>query len=473
MKRTLFHFISISICIFALTSQSFGADLESRIQAMEAMLKKQQQTIEEQQRTIEVLESRIGGRTMTGTEKTAEEAPRPERIGKIRLQGEPGAVTETAPAAEAKKPSGITGLFGGSALSNPNISLVLNTFAYSSNLKNEALDSRGIPGYTTEGIERKNGFNLESAELFLFAPVDPYFNLYATIPVTEHSATVEEAYFTTTLLPEGNQIKGGKFKSGFGRINAQHPHAWDFVDIPLPYRAFTGPEGIIEKGVQYTYIPKWPFYTIFGAEVLQGENTTLFGENATGGPHAFTGFAKASFDIGEHSTLLFGPSVITGKTKTDTVRADSDLTADSTLYGVEFVYKWKPSGQQSFTLQSEYMYRDQYGDLTDTALGAVERLDRSQDGVYVQGIYQWDRWRFGARYDALNIFKENYSLAGSRQDFGRNPWRASGMIEFNPTEFSRLRFQYTNDQSDPMGRTNHEFFVQLILGIGAHAAHPF
>ena len=465
MKRTVFHFISISICILALSSHAFGADLESRMQALEEMLIKQQKTIEEQQQSIDVLKARIGAPTVVGPGlKTGSAGP--EQI-------ESGAVTETVPSAGTKKPTEITGLFGGSALSNPNISLILNTFAYSSNLKNEELSSRGIPGYTTEGLEWKNGFNLEAAELFFFAPVDPYFNLYATIPVKEEGAELEEAYFVTTALPEGHQIKGGKFKSGFGRINSQHPHAWDFVDIPLPYRAFTGPKGITEKGGQYTYIPKWPFYTIFGVEVLQGENQTLFGENATGGPHAFTGFAKASFDIGEHSTILFGPSVITGKTKTGTVQADSDFTADSTLYGLEFVYKWKNSKQQGFTLQSEYMFRDQYGDLTDTVLGTVERLDRSQDGVYVQGIYQWDRWRFGARYDALSVFRENYELAGSRQDFGRNPWRTSGMIEFNPTEFSRIRFQYTHDESDPMEKKNDEFFLQVIMGIGAHAAHPF
>lgn len=466
MSKALIRVVFLSVCIFVLTGPAVAADLESRLQALEETVKLQQKTIETQQRTIEALKSRID------SQAAAETQSRPGGTEPERIRA--AAAPETVEPPPEKKSGGvISGLFGGSVLSNPNISLVLNTFASTSNLNNDELHGRGLPGYSKEGLERKNGFNLEAAELFLFAPVDPYFNLYATIPVTEHGAALEEAYFVTTALAEGSQIKGGKFKSGFGRINGQHPHAWDFVDMPLPYRAFAGPEGITEKGVQCTYLPKWPFYAVFGAEILQGDNETLFGGNATGGPHAWSGFAKASFDIGEHSTLLFGPSVITGKTKTETVRADSEFAADSTLYGMEFVYKWKPSNRENFTVQSEFLYRDQFGDLTDTALGTAARLDRSQDGLYLQGAYQRERWRVGARYDALGLFRENYSLAGEKQAFGRNPWRASGMIEFNPTEFARLRFQYTHDRSDPTGRTNHEFFLQLILGIGAHAAHPF
>jgi hypothetical protein len=100
--------------------------------------------------------------------------------------------------------------------------------------------------------------------------------------------------------------------------------------------------------------------------------------------------------------------------------------------------------------------------------------------MYVQGLYQMGRWRIGARYDRLAIFKDDYRLAGAEQGFGSNLWRGTGALEFNPTEFSRLRLQYNYDRSgmDAVtgltdGRTNHEVYLQLILGIGAHAAHAF
>jgi hypothetical protein len=414
---------------------------------LEETLKNQQMTIQEQQKVIEELKKQV-------------KSVKPSEVGKTDQAGsEP----------QTPKP----GVPLGSVMTNPYISLVLNTFAYDSNLSEDQLESKGIPAYTTEGIDRRKGINLESAELFLFGPVDPYFNLYATIPVTEDGAELEEAYFVTTSLPKGHQIKGGKFKSGFGRLNAMHPHAWDFVDAPLPYRAFIGEEGIIEKGLQYTYLLPLPFYTLLGIELLEGENSPLLDPDPSGFLNAYSLFAKASLDLTDSSTLLFGPSVIWGETKTDTVQADSEFTGDSLLAGFEMTYKWKPSRAQSLTLQSEYLLRDSYGDLTDTALGTLERLDRRQDGWYLQGVYQWNRWRFGARYDVLGLFEDDYVLAGAEQDFGKRPWRGTGMIEFNPTEFSRLRLQYTYDESARDGVDNNEIFLQLILGIGAHAAHPF
>lgn len=309
------NFLFPILFVFLFAFPAYAQDVESRIKGLEDSLKSQENTIAEQQRTIEELKAEKGQQTATGT-----------------------------------KPSG--GLFGASALANPNISLILNTFFYNSNLSSSALEGWTIPGYINEGVAAAKGFNLESAELFIFAPVDPYFNLYATMPVTEEGVELEEAYFITTSLPDGIQVKGGKFKSGFGRINGQHPHQWDFADSPLPYKALIGDEGIIEKGVQLTWLPPLAFYTVLGVEVLQGDNEFLFGSEAKSGPHAYVAFAKLSFDVTDNSTILFGPSVATGKTKTGTIADETEFTGDSTLYGLEFTYKWNPSRNWGLVLQS-------------------------------------------------------------------------------------------------------------------------
>jgi hypothetical protein len=103
----------------------------------------------------------------------------------------------------------------------------------------------------------------------------------------------------------------------------------------------------------------------------------------------------------------------------------------------------------------------------------VESLKRKQDGMYVQGLYQIGRWRIGARYDVLDLIVDDFKLDGEKVDFGKKPYRLTGSLEFNPTEFSRLRLQYNHDKSAREGKTNHEVFLQVILGIGAHGAHPF
>jgi hypothetical protein len=443
------------ICIFIFCS--FGTavhadDTAERLKKLEDTVQEQSKTIEEQQRSIDALT------------RNAEQQ-----------ENQDG--TKQAKGASSPKASG---LFGGSAFTNPNISLILDTFAYASNLGNDELANRGIPGFTTQGLDQRKGFNLDSAELFLFSPVDPYFNLYANLPVTEDGIELEEAYVVTTALPEGWQIKGGKFKSNFSRLNAQHPHAWDFWDIALPYRAFLGSEGLGgEKGVQLTYLPAWSIYTQIGVEVLQGENDLLFGQDAQEGPHAYSFFVKSSFDTSDNSTIYFGPSVLFGKTRNTHIVPSIDPTqtaefmGKSVLYGLEMVWKWKPTSQEGLTLQSEYLFLSQTGDVTDPAIPSVDALQRRQDGFYVQGIYRKNRWRVGVRYDVLDLFSDTFTRGGVEQNFGGTPHRTTGSVEFNPSEFTRIRLQLAHDLSDPSGRTNNEAILQFNFGIGAHAAHAF
>jgi hypothetical protein len=348
-------------------------------------------------------------------------------------------------------------------------------FAYGSNLKNEELANRGIAGFTAEGPEQRKGFNLRAAEVFIFAPVDPYFNFYTNIPFTEGGPELEEAYVVTTSLPEGFQAKGGKFKSNFSRLNAQHPHAWDFWDIALPYRAFLGGEGMGgEKGLQLTWLPALSFYTQMGAEVLQGENPLLFGADAKEGPHAYALYVKSSFDTSDSSTLYFGPSAVFGKTRTQSVIPGAEAAGKSALYGVEAVWKWKPANREALTVQSEYLVLMQRGDSNDLTTAAVDSLVRKQDGFYIQSVYRKNRWGAGVRYELLNLFQETFEQGGVQQQTAGKPHRESASLEYNPSEFTRVRLQYNHDRTDVLTkRTNNEVILQFNFSIGAHAAHSF
>lgn len=452
MKKAIWAFMLLGFLVCAAEAQS--NDMVLKLQKLEDAIKKQEEMIRTQQRMIDELKNQIAKDKQPAAEKAAE----PEKHEEIAAV--PMKEKLTLPSMNA-------------VMSNPYISVVLNSYAYTSRLSDEELAGRKITGHTHLGLTRKNGFNLEAAELFIYAPVDPFFNLYVTAPVKEDGAELEEAYFVTTFLPKGHQIKGGKFKSGFGRLNAQHPHAWDFVDSPLPYRAFTGDEGIIEKGVQYTYLPPLPFYLMLGLEALQGENKLLFGSDAAVGAHAFSAFAKASFDLGDYSTLLVGASAVTGKTRTESIAADTVLSGNSTLAGLELTWKWLPSKNFGFKLQNEYLYRTQFGSLADTIGGTTVRLDRDQDGLYTQGVFLWDRFEVGARYDTLGLFKNDYRIDGGRQAAGRKPWRASGTVSYKFSEFALIRLQYNHDESDTTGKVNDELFAQAVFSIGAHGAHAF
>jgi hypothetical protein len=415
-------------------------EMEQRLNTLEKKLNDQARIIEEQQRTIQSLKEEIKN---SRTENIEAATP----------------ATEETPQA-----SGVSGFFGGSILTNPNISLVVDTSYYTTNLKDHDLEERDF--------EQRKGFNLRAAEMYFFAPVDSYFNLYSAIPITEDGVELEEAFAVTTFLPGGFQVKGGKFKSNFSRLDAQHPHAWDFADAPLPYRAFMGDETLGgEKGVQLTWLPPLPIYTLLGAEILQGENDRLFGAGARSGPHAYTIYAKASIDTGVNSTLLIGPYFLFGK-----ARQENDegfvFRGSSNLWGGEAVWKWN-SGKHGVTLQGEYMHLSQGGSDTDPDTGDTVSRSLHEDGAYLQALYRYDRWRVGVRYDTLNIFSDSLKSGGEKQEMGRWPWRTTASLEFNPTEFSRVRLQYTHDRSAPDRLENNEWWLQFIFGIGAHGAHEF
>jgi hypothetical protein len=443
-----------------------GETLEERIKKLEETIQKQQEDWKEQKRVLDELKGQ------SQQAKAVEPRPAPQTPPRdYRLDDRSRGIY--VPSASPLTPYSLTKQSAALGLMNPAISVILDTEYYHSTLSQQELESRSAPGFLNpQEAPFKEGFNLRAVELGFFAPVDPYFNLYATFPITEDGMELEEAYFVTTFLPAGLQFKGGKFKSGFGRFNAFHPHAWDFVDAPLPYKLFFGGEGegLTEKGAQLTYLPNLPIYTILGVELLQGDNDTLFGPD--GGPHAYIGFVKSSLDLGASHSILFGGSVVGGKTNTGSFAPDTELKGDSVLYGLEFTYKWRPSKSRSFVLQSEYLYRHQKGDLTDTVALTTDSLKRNQDGLYVQALYQIDRWRIGARYDRMAIFKDEVLLAGEKQNYSGQPYRWTGSLEFNPTEFSRIRLQYNHDYSDP-SKLNQEIFLQFLLAIGAHGAHAY
>jgi hypothetical protein len=167
----------------------------------------------------------------------------------------------------------------------------------------------------------QNGFNFREAEIVFSATVDPYFDASLYLAVDgEGNTDLEEGWFQTRNLPYGLKVKGGKFFSEFGYVNKQHPHQWDFVDQNLPYLNLLGDHGLQDTGLQLTWLPDLPVYTLLGVEALQGDQevfgTTLGDEDQArldlddnkDGPRLWTAFAKISPDIGENHALQIGLS---------------------------------------------------------------------------------------------------------------------------------------------------------------------
>ena len=55
---------------------------------------------------------------------------------------------------------------------------------------------------------------------------------------------------------------------------------------------------------------------------------------------------------------------------------------------------------------------------------------------------------------------------------GYNPTRQSAMLDWSPSEFSRLRLQFARDKS-MLGVTDDQWTLQYIMSLGSHGAHSF
>jgi hypothetical protein len=383
---------------------------------------------------------------------------------------------------------------------NPEVSLILQ--GQYKNMKNVA--ERGITGFVPAGghahedgeIEgiNKRGFSVDHTELVLAANIDPYWRGQAILAALGGEVEVEEAWFQSLGLGQGLGLKGGRFRSGIGYLNEQHPHMWDFADAPLMYQAMFGTHGAYtQDGVQLKWLAPTPLFLEFGAEVGRGANFPGSDRNKNGsGAGAL--FAHLGGDVGVANNWRAGLAYLKTTAQEreahfeDAGGAGEALTrfnGDSATWLADFVWKWAPNGNpkyQSFKFQSEYFVRSEKGDLfcqdedpgTQCGSGVNSAYNTRQSGWYAQGVFRFSpNWRAGLRYEQLD---------SGRRDFGVNadnlvvdsyrPKKATAMLDYSWSEFSRVRLQYAQDKS-MLGITDNQVTVQYIMSLGAHGAHKF
>ncbi|MBN2430925.1 MAG: hypothetical protein JXQ27_05590 [Acidobacteria bacterium] len=390
----------------------------------------------------------------------------------------------------------------------PDISLIVDVSAAYRNFLDSRYEQFAIPGFSSpyadnpaeelEGMNGRRGFNFNYGELVLYSVVDPYFDLFGVFTLNEDEFGVEEAYFTTRFLPYGLKVKGGKFLSHFGRINEQHTHYWDFANAPLVHNVFFGESMLNDKGFRLTWVPPTDFYLLFGGEIMQGENAMSYGHDGianpagdtvieeAGGPNMFVAYVKTSLDVG-NLTILGGVSNAYGSTRSNhgldvAGEPGEAVSGDTNVLGGDLTFKYMFDSIRYVSIQGEYVYRHFNGrqytkDETDTV--SDQALKRRQGGLYAQVVGRLTkRWRMGGRLDLLHL--NNIYLEHIKQDHPSNLPRFTTMLEYNPTEFSRLRLQYSYDRSrfellsaGDLRRPTHELVFQINLAIGAHGAHAF
>jgi hypothetical protein len=419
-----------------------------------------------------------------------------------RLQEAESKAGKTPQAAAPPPPVAQPGTRTGSSAFNPDISLILQGTAARSSLDPNTYQITGFAPSGGEVNPAPRGFSLAESELVITGNVDPYFRGALVAALTpENEVEVEEAFFQTLALGRGFTLKGGRFLSGIGYLNEIHQHAWDFQDAPLVYKAFLGGR-LNDDGVQLRWVAPTDLFVELGTEFGSGRSFPATDRNRNGA-NLWTLFGHVGGDIGVSTAWRAGLSYLQASpqdrafTDLDSLGAEvtQSFSGDSRLWIADFVLKWAPNGNASVTnlkLQGEYFRRKESGTLTfdDTASAApqfgaafTDSYSSSQSGWYAQAVYQFmPRWRVGYRYDRLdhgtvdNAIVTN-GLGPTAADLpllmtDYNPTRNTAMVDWSPTEFSRLRLQYAQDKSR-VGLTDNQLLLQYIMSLGAHGAHRF
>ena len=128
---------------------------------------------------------------------------------------------------------------------------------------------------------KTRGFTLGQAELSLSGVVDPYFTAEAHILSLVNSVSgesafeVEEAFLTSTGLPVGLQLEVGYFLTEFGIINPQHPHVWDWLDMPVVNSRMFGGDGMRQGGFRASWLLPTPWFSQFHFGMQNANGVTM------------------------------------------------------------------------------------------------------------------------------------------------------------------------------------------------------
>ena len=363
----------------------------------------------------------------------------------------------------------------------------------------------------------RRGFTLQQGELSLFGAVDPYFSGETHIVFTPDGVELEEAFGTTQRLPYDLQLKAGYYLTEFGRINPTHAHAWTWLDQPIVNTRMFGPDGLRSVGVQASWLLPLPFFSELYAGVQnanEGEFTTSFlSDEAVGGYPAVRTDTRNFGDLlylarwanawnfGEEVSALLGFSGLFGPNSTGG-------PARTFIWGTDFTLKWRPAdnfrGWPFVLWQTEAMERaytaepyaaptgvdgttslatakhgdgdgaEDTGDNEEFAENIPGQLLRDW-GMYTQLLWGFEHpWAAGVRFEWASGSGQSYPEGRASDPLRDDRFRLSPLLQYQPSEFSRIRLQYNYDHSTALpGETASTVWLGLELLYGTHPAHKW
>jgi hypothetical protein len=411
---------------------------------------------------IKTLEAEVQSLKGQGTPATAVAQPlQPAQPAQPQPAAQP-------PVVEAPPPEGpiqLGGMGGAAAKAlNPDISVI-----------GDFLGAVGNPANRhTPSLE------MHESEVGFQEIIDPYARADFFISFGEQGVNLEEGYLTFTSLPYGLQVKVGKMRAAFGKVNSLHNHVLPWTDRPLVTQDLVGGEdGINDAGFSLSRLLPAPkgIFLEGTAQLYRGDSDTVF-QSRKRSDLSTVEHLRAYTDINESTNIDLGGSFARGRSPY--------AEAWNQLYGFDATLRWKPLRRaiyRSFVGRTEFIWaRTQ---ITNPLLppgpffASAPIREIRPYGFYFSGDYQLGRrWFLGGRFDRSQrgacqpTVPETTSVCNLPftslvQDTG-----GSVLLTYWPSEFSQIRAQLRRTHYGDSFTTN-EFLFQFQFSMGAHGAHPF
>jgi hypothetical protein len=317
-------------------------------------------------------------------------------------------------------------------------------------------DFLGAAGRNT--VNPNPALEMHESEASFQAVVDPYARADFFISFGEEGVGLEEGFLTLTELPGKLQMRVGKMRAAFGKVNSLHNHVLPWTDRPLVNGNLVGGEdGIDDAGFSVArLIPAGPLFLEATGQVFRGDSGESLFRSSQRGDLSYVGHLRAYQDISESTNLDLGASYSYGHNPAGIIKGVDIGRFTTKLFGGDVTVRWRPLRRaiyHQFVGRSEVVWSDR---------GQFGGRQRAM-GYYASGDYQFARrWFVGGRYDHSERADDSALL-----DTG-----GSAVLTYWPSEFSQVRGQYRRtDYAD--GPTANELLFQFQFSIGAHGAHPF
>jgi hypothetical protein len=321
---------------------------------------------------------------------------------------------------------------------------------------------------------------------------DDYLNPYSRgtfiLSLSEDGLELEEGFLTILRgMPGGLNLKGGKYRVGFGKLNLAHPHTNPFAE---PFRVLStylpGDESYNETGISLSERIPMPgdISLIASLDWLQGNAFRREREvddaaieagdpidSYDSGPDradetrpAFAGRLSGFVMAGERSGMEFGLSATQG---TNNVAAGTRTR----VFGADVKAKLWNSAQSYLVLQGELLKLDREDAWWDAESGTYASTKVSPVGGYVYADYNFSpRYNVGASYER---FQDDSPEKIRNQAVGL----FAGFALMEETTAFRLDWSHfipgTPDGAEENPAAVNTFTLRMIYSMGPHKAHQF